>query len=83
LPETAWTVLALVVVVAGLLTSDGEPICEGPFIVQVDDSFPPQCPSPLLAVPWVIAVWGVGLCIILGVRAVVRTQRRSRQSGWR
>lgn len=82
-PETVWTLVAVVVVAVGLLTSEGEPVCEGPFIVSVDDSFPPQCPSPLMAVPWVVAVWAFGLCAIIAARAVVRSERRPRRSGWR
>ena len=28
-------------------TSEGEPVCEGPLILDVDDSFPPQCDPPI------------------------------------
>ena len=37
--------LAVVLVGTGLLflTSEGEPVCEGPLIFDGDDSFPPQC----------------------------------------
>ena len=40
--EAAWTVLIVAVAVLGLLMSEGEPVCEGPFIFSVDDSLPPQ-----------------------------------------
>ena len=37
--------VGVVLVGTGLLflTSEGEPVCEGPLIIDVDDSDPPQC----------------------------------------
>lgn len=70
--EMVWTALLLAIAVAGLLTSDGEPVCEGPFITQVDDSFPPQCPSPLEFLPVIAIAWVVGLGVILAVRGLKR-----------
>lgn len=66
--ELAWTAFILGLVVLGLATSDGEPVCEGPFITEVDDSFPPQCGSPLDVVPAVLIGWAVILVTIVGVR---------------
>lgn len=70
--EAAWTAFVVLVVVVGLATSDGEPVCEGPFIWQVDDSLPPQCPSPFEALPMVavaaVIVWAIGVGVILAVR---------------
>ena len=70
--ETVWTALLFVIAVAGLLTSDGEPVCEGPFITQVDDSYPPQCPSPLDFLPVIGIAWVAGLGVILAVRGLKR-----------
>ena len=36
----AWTVLVAVVLIVGFSMSEGEPVCEGPFILRVDDSLP-------------------------------------------
>ena len=66
--EAAWTVLVLAVIVVGLATSEGEPVCEGPFIAEVDDSFPPQCGSPLDFVPVVAIGWVAVLIAIVAVR---------------
>lgn len=66
--EVGWTALVLGVLVLGLATSEGEPVCEGPFITSADDSFPPQCDSPLDAMPAVLIVWAVVLLVIVGVR---------------
>jgi len=70
--EAAWTALLLAIAVLGASTSEGEPICEGPFIWRVDDSLPPQCPSPLEALPIVGIVWVVGLGVILAIRILMR-----------
>jgi hypothetical protein len=70
--EVGWTAMLVVVAVLGLLTSEGEPVCEGPFIWRRDDSSPPQCPSPLDALPDVAIAWIVGLAVILAVRGMWR-----------
>lgn len=70
--EVAWTALVVAIAVLGLGTSEGEPVCEGPFILRVDDSLPPQCPSPTEVVPAVVLVWALGLGAILLVRALGR-----------
>ena len=74
--EAAWTVLFLAIAVLGLLTSEGEPVCQGPFVTNVDDSFPPQCPSPVEFLPAVGIAWLVGLGMVLGIRALVRSTSR-------
>lgn len=78
--EAAWTVLIVAVAVLGLLMSEGEPVCEGPFILRVDDSSPPQCPSPVEFLPTVLPAvaiaWVVGLGVILGMRALRSSSRR-------
>lgn len=71
--EIGWTALFLAIALLGLLMSEGEPVCDGPFITEVDDSLPPQCPSPVEFLPTVGIAWAVGLFVILGVRALVRS----------
>lgn len=75
----AWTVASVAVAVLGLLTSEGEPVCEGPFIFQHTDSLPPQCPSPVDFLPTVAIAWVVGLGLILGIRALVTSSRQRRR----
>jgi hypothetical protein len=70
--EVGWTVAFVAIAVLGLLTSEGEPACEGPFIWQVDDSLPPRCPSPVDALPAIGIAWLVGLAVIVAIRAVKR-----------
>jgi hypothetical protein len=77
--EAAWTVLILAVAVLGLSMSEGEPVCEGPFILRVYDSSPPQCPSPVEFLPTVAIAWFVGLGVIFGIRALVTSSSRRRQ----
>ena len=73
--EIGWTALFLVIAVVGMMTSEGEPVCEGPFIWRVDDSLPPQCPSPVEFLPMVGIAWAVGLGVILAVRVLARSTR--------
>lgn len=75
--EAAWTALVLVVIVFGLATSEGEPVCEGPFITEVDDSFPPQCGSPLDFVPVMVIGWVVVLAAIVAVRWLTESAAES------
>lgn len=70
----AWTGLLVAVAVWGLLTSEGEPVCQGPFILRSDDSLPPQCPSPLEFLPNLVLAWAVGLAVIVAVRGLMRLQ---------
>jgi hypothetical protein len=70
--EVGWTAMFVVVAFLGLLTSEGEPVCEGPFIWSRDDSSPPQCPSPLDALPDLAIAWVVGLAVILAARVLRR-----------
>jgi len=65
-------VLSLAVAVLGLLTSEGEPVCQGPFIWSSTDSIPPQCESPVEFLPTVAIAWVVGLAVILAVRGLKR-----------
>ncbi len=46
-----WVVVCTLLVLVALATSTGEPVCEGPLILGVDDSDPPQCDDPISALP--------------------------------
>ena len=87
--DDAWKLLSVAVfvfaVVAGalLLLSEGEPVCEGPLILDVDDSDPPQCDSPLdglieQSVPLIVG--SVLLAAVLRVVFVLATSRRQAAS---
>jgi hypothetical protein len=75
----AWTALIVAVAVLGVSMSEGEPVCEGPFILRVDDSSPPQCPSPVEFLPTVAIAWVAGLGVLLGIWALVTSSSRRRQ----
>ncbi len=71
-----WIVVCILLVLVALATSTGEPVCEGPLILGVDDSDPPQCDDPISALPTafpVIAGFGLilsGLFTALGILAL-------------
>lgn len=66
--EVGWTAFVLAILVLGLTTSEGEPVCEGPFITSADDSLPPQCDPPLNMVPALLIGWAVVLVVVVGAR---------------
>ena len=76
--EAAWTAFLVAITVLGLMASEGEPVCEGPLILRVDDSQPPQCSSPVEflveMLPAVAIAWAVGLGVILAIRGLRRSQ---------
>jgi hypothetical protein len=76
----AWTMLIVAVAVLGLLMSEGEPVCEGPFILQVADSSPPQCPSPVEFLPTVAIAWALGMGVLLVIRALATSPNRDEQA---
>lgn len=65
-----WTALVAVVLVVGFSMSEGAPVCEGPFILRVDDSLPLQCEPPSQVLPPALVVWAVGLALMVAVKAV-------------
>lgn len=71
-PEMIWTASWIVFSLALYVMSSGEPVCDGPLITQVNDSFPPECPPPAAALPILFFAYLVGLTAILAVRAVRR-----------
>lgn len=67
-----WTAVWVGVTLVLFTTSTGEPVCEGPLITQVNDSFPPGCPSPSAALPVLVGLYVVSLAAVLGVQAMRR-----------
>ena len=49
----AWTVVWVLLLGALLISSEGEPVCEGPLILEVADSYPPDCDDPIAGLPTV------------------------------
>ena len=60
------------------LSSDGEPVCEGPLITQTDDSFPPQCNTLLDGVQTYVPGLLLGVLLIAVVGLVAAPFRRGR-----
>lgn len=60
----AWIIVCILLVLIALATSTAEPVCEGPLILSVDDSDPPQCDDPISALPAAFPVI-VGFGLIL------------------
>ena len=59
--------------VLAFFVSEGEPVCEGPLILDVDDSDPPQCDGPIAGLPSVgLALYAVGFTITTGLAVVWR-----------
>ena len=73
----AWTVVWIPLMLAALLVSDGEPICEGPLTLGMDDSDPPQCDDPIVGLmtvaPRVFVASGL---VVVAVVAVLGIDRR-------
>ena len=73
-----WTVIWVLLLGVAFAASEGEPVCEGPLILQVDDSYPPNCPDPVNGLGIVAPrLYGVGLIIasvIAGLTWVGRTE---------
>jgi hypothetical protein len=76
-PEIAWTAIAVAGLLVGFASSEGEPVCEGPFILSVNDSSPPACGSPLEALPFVVGYWLVGLVVVAAVHGLVIAATRA------
>ncbi|MEM9467518.1 MAG: hypothetical protein AAGA90_19240 [Actinomycetota bacterium] len=71
-----WIVVSAAVVTVLLLWSDEEPVCEGPLILDVDTSSPPQCNDPLSGLfdqaPWILVAAAIITAVIVGLVAVGR-----------
>ena len=55
-----WLAICALVTVVLVLTSDGEPVCDGPLVYDTDDSDPPQCNSLLDGLRRMMPVIAVG-----------------------
>ena len=66
-----WAVVFGVVTAALFLTTDGEPVCEGPLIIDIDDSSPPQCNTHVEGFEQHFWSLVVGTLIIASVALVV------------
>jgi hypothetical protein len=77
-----WSLIWLVLLVVAYLASDGEPICEGPLILSVDDSFPPQCDAPSAALPTVgLFLYAIGFFPAMLLAAVLQARDDRRTIG--
>ena len=66
-----WAVVFGVVTAALFLTTDGEPVCEGPLIIDIDDSSPPQCNTHVEGFEQHFWVLVTGTLLIASVARVV------------
>ncbi|WP_420452915.1 hypothetical protein [Ilumatobacter sp.] len=77
-----WSLIWLVLLVVAYLMSEGEPICEGPLILSVDDSSPPQCDAPSAALPTVgLFLYAIGSFPAMVLAAVLRARDDRRAIG--
>ena len=77
-----WSLIWFALLVVAFLMSDGEPICEGPLILSVDDSFPPQCDSPSAALPTVgLFLYAIGFFPSMVLAAVLKARDDRRAIG--
>ena len=63
-----WVLIWIAIMSTAYATSDGSPICDGPLVFSVDESFPPACDDPVdglvVAAPIVFAA---GLVLLGGI----------------
>ncbi len=75
-----WLAICLVLSAGLLLTTDGEPVCDGPLIYDTDDSFPPQCNTAaegLVRMMPFVTFGGAGLTWLAGATAWLIRRLRS------
>ena len=68
-----WVVVLIVATAALVFASEGEPVCEGPLIYDVDDSDPPQCNTlteGLTRQVWVLVLGSLLLAAVVRVLIV-------------
>ena len=80
---SVWAVVFGVVTMALFITTDGEPICEGPLIVDVDDSDPPQCNTPAEGLEQHFWVLVLGTLIVASVVQLVTVLIGMARNGFR
>lgn len=74
-----WSVVWAAVLLLAHLASHGEPVCTGPLILEVNESYPPQCDDPIAAVPIVgLVLYAIGFfpSMMLGAVLHARGARR-------
>lgn len=77
-----WSLIWLVLLAVAYLSSEGEPVCEGPLILSVDDSFPPQCEAPSAALPTVgLLLYAIGFIPAMFLAAVLKARDDRRAIG--
>ena len=55
--------------------SEGEPVCDGPLILAVNDSSPPQCDAPSAALPTVgLILYAIGFFPSMLLTAVLQAR---------
>lgn len=76
-----WVVVWAVLMLLALLLSTGEPICEGPLILGVGDSLPPECESPtaglLIVAPRVLLTGAIIVGVVVGIHSLLRHRRHA------
>ena len=77
-----WVAICTAAAAILLVTSDGEPVCGGPLILDVDDSDPPQCDAPIegLAAQMPFIAFGAAAATWC-VASATELARRMRRSG--
>jgi hypothetical protein len=74
-----WVVIWAALMLLALLLSTGEPVCEGPLILGVDDSLPPECESPIAGLLIVAPRVLLAGAIIVGASVGAANLRRRRR----
>lgn len=77
-----WTILFVLILGWAYLATDAEPVCNGPLIIDVDDSNPPSCNTPtegLLAIG--PRLYAVGLIPTVLISAVITRRRQAESRG--
>lgn len=70
-----WSVLWAALLMLAYLASHGEPVCTGPLILEVNESYPLQCDDPMAAVPMVgFVLYAIGFFPSMMLAAVLRTR---------
>lgn len=77
-----WTVMFALILGWAFTATDGEPVCQGPLIVSVDDSDPPTCNTPVEGL-WTIGprLYAAGLIPTVLTSAVITRRQRAKGLG--
>jgi hypothetical protein len=70
-----WSVLWAALLLFAYLASHGEPACTGPLILEVNESFPPQCDDPIAALPVLgLVLYAIGFFPSMMLAAVLQAR---------